>query len=332
MSAYQPDFAQICGRQENFEEYGRFQQHLGLLEDTMRVGAYHAAIKASAGQGRRVAVDVGGGSGVLTLCALKNGYEKVYYIEPSRKIAHYAAHCFESNGVRDKVVIINKGLEDVDLDQIVEPIDLIVTETISTLFVGFGCWPQFNALRDKMSKVGTIVPFAGKVHGFLASRDMAARNDNNHGLKLLRDNGIVVDIYKRAFRSGGNVYDKHPLNFFMASKRPETFELVELNARALEYCQAKPAPVTVKDGGVKTGLLTYWELSLSEFNPALTLDSRDPLLTSWSPYYIPFSAPIAFEPGEQARIDVRTALCDAPYPYAFQIFNGEKPVSEMLYW
>ena len=44
----------------------------------MRVDAYHAAIKAAAGNDRRVAVDVGGGSGVLTLCALKNGYEKVY--------------------------------------------------------------------------------------------------------------------------------------------------------------------------------------------------------------------------------------------------------------
>ena len=71
MTTYHPDFNQICGKNENFEEYGRFQQHLGLLEDTMRVGVYHAAIKASATDGRRVAVDVGGGSGVLTMCALK---------------------------------------------------------------------------------------------------------------------------------------------------------------------------------------------------------------------------------------------------------------------
>lgn len=332
MEKYQPNFAQICGHQENFEEYGRFQQHLGLLEDTMRVGTYHAAIKASAGNGRRVAVDVGGGSGVLTLCALKNGYEKVYYIEPSRKIAHYAAHSFERNGVLGKVVILNSGLEDIDLAVIKEPIDLIVTETISTLFVGFGCWPKFNALREMLSPVGTVVPFVGQVHGFLAAKDMATRNDGNHGLKLLRDAGIDVDIYKRAFRSGGNVYEKGPLNFHIVSKNPKTVSLVEIDAKAKDYCRETPSTVRVADTGMKTGLLTYWTLGLSEFNSTLILDSRDPLLTSWSPFYIPFSAPLKFGAGETACIGIRTVLCDAPYPYAFQLFNGETPITEMLYW
>ena len=332
MSKYQPNFAEICGRQENTEEYGRFQQHLGLLEDTMRVGTYHAAIKASAGNGRRVAVDVGGGSGVLTLCALKNGYEKVYYIEPSRKIAHYAAHNFERNDVLDKVVILNSALEDIDLATIKEPIDLIVTETISTLFVGFGCWPKFDALREMLSPIGTIVPFAGQVYGFLAAKDMAMRNDGNHGLKLLRDAGIDVDIYKRSFRSGGNVFDKGPVNFHIASKQPQTLSLVEINAEAKEFCRETPADLTIAESGTKTGLLTYWKLRLSEFNPAIVLDSRDPLLTSWSPYYIPFSCPLKFDAGDKARISVRTLLCDAPYPYAFQLFNGDDAISEVLYW
>jgi hypothetical protein len=332
MTTYNPDFNQICGKNENFEEYGRFQQHLGLLEDTMRVGVYHAAIKASATDGRRVAVDVGGGSGVLTLCALKYGYEKVYYIEPSRKIAHYAAHIFEKNGVRDRVVILNKGLEDIDLSDIKEPIDLIVTETISTLFVGFGCWPKFNALREMMSPIGTVIPHAGKVHGLLAHKDMASRNDNNHGLKLLRDAGIEMDLYKRAFRSGGNVYEKGPLNYFLLSKKPQTFELVEIDAGARDFCRTLATEVTVADGGIKTGLLTWWELSLSEFNPSLILDSRDPMLTSWYPYYIPFSQATRFETGEVTRITVQTLACDAPYPFAFQIMRNGNPVSEVLYW
>ena len=332
MNVYQPNFTEICGRNENFEEYGRFQQHLGLLEDTMRVGAYNAAIKASACDGRKVAVDVGGGSGVLTLCALFAGYEKVYYIEPSLKIAHYAAHAFECNGMRDKVVILNKGLEDIDLKDIKEPIDLIVTETISTLFVGFACWPQFNALREMMSPIGTIVPFSGQVSGFLASRDFATRNENNHGLKLLRDNGIDMDIYKRTFRSGGNVYDKGPLNYHLLSKKPKIFQLVTLNSKANDFCHTTKEENVIEETASYTGLLTYWELYLSEFNSNIILDSRNPLLTSWSPYYIPFSSPLSLTKKDRISLVVDTVLCDSPYPYAFQILNGENPLSEVLYW
>ena len=38
-------------------------------------------------------------------------------------IAHYAAHNFERNGVLDKVVILNSGLEDIDLTAIKVPFD-----------------------------------------------------------------------------------------------------------------------------------------------------------------------------------------------------------------
>jgi len=46
----QPGFPQRCGRHETFEEHARFRPRLVLLQDTMRVGACHAAIKASARQ------------------------------------------------------------------------------------------------------------------------------------------------------------------------------------------------------------------------------------------------------------------------------------------
>ena len=183
-----------------------------------------------------------------------------------------------------------------------------------------------------LSPVGTIIPFTGQVHGFLAAKDMATRNEGNHGLKLLRDVGVDVDIYKRAFRSGGNVFDKGPVNFHIVSKNPQTFDLVEIDAKAAEFCRETPTSVALTEGGTMTGLLTYWKLGLSEFNPEIVLDSRDPRLTSWSPYYIPFSAPLKFEAGSQASIGVRTILCDAPYPYAFQLFDGENAISEVLYW
>lgn len=329
---YQPDFASLCGRSSNIEEYGRFQQHLVLLQDTLRVGAYHQAIKASARPGRRVAVDVGGGSGVLSLCALKCGYEKVYYIEPSRKMAHYAAHNFARNGFADRAVILNSTLEAVDLAQIAEPIDLIVTETISSLFLGFGCWPAFNALRERLAPGGTVVPFAGNVFGCPWERDMASRHDQNHGLKYLRDIGLDIDLYQRTFWSGGNVFDKTPVNYALAAGRVDMRPMVTLDARAADYCRPLAARFEMRESGRRSGLLSYWTLQLSEFNPAVMLDSRDPRLSAWYPYYIPFSEPLAVQQGDVLELRVQMHTIDSPYPCAFQVCNFDRPVSEMLYW
>jgi hypothetical protein len=332
MTAYAPNFVEICGTSDNIEEYGRFQQHLGLIEDTTRVSAYFHAIKASADPRRKVAVDVGGGSGVLTLCALRNGYEKVYYVEPSRKIADYAAYNFTRNGVRDKVVIVNSVLEAVPLDTFAEPIDLIVHETISSLIVGFGCWPAFNALRKKMSPHGTIIPFAGKVFGFLGNHTWATRNESNDGVAFLANKDVKMDLYRHAFRSGGNVFDKANFNYHLVSKQPSCFDLVELSANATEYCVLKAVPVRIVSGATVSGLTTYWDIGLSEFDKSIRMDNRNPMLTSWFPYHIQFNEPCRFEAGVARTLAIHLAQIDAPYPFAFQVRVDDVGVTDMLYW
>lgn len=318
---YNPNFNEICGSSDNIEEYGRFQQHLGLLEDTVRVGSYYNAILASADNSRKVAVDIGGGTGVLTLMAIRCGYEKVYYIEPSKKIADYARYNFIKNGT----------LESIDLSAIKEPIDLIVTETISTLFLGFGCWDKFNELRNKLSEIGTTIPYKGVVKGLMCDRDFSIRNDKNHGLKLLENIGVDIDLYKRTFRSGGNVYEKGQANFHLLKNTENTIDLVKIDSTSKDYCFPVKANLISPRNVKISGLLTYWEIQLSEFSPAV-FDSRDPLLTSWMPYFIPFNEITYFEEGENLSISVNVLQCDSPYPYAFQVLNHEKALTNTLYW
>lgn len=72
-TSFEPDFrALLATRAPTIEEYGRFQQHLILLEDRRRVSAFADAIEKCAPCG--VVVDVGAGTGILALIALKRGW------------------------------------------------------------------------------------------------------------------------------------------------------------------------------------------------------------------------------------------------------------------
>jgi len=93
-----PDFSFLRRSNEaTREEYGRFQQHLILLDDHTRMAFFYRALRSIAPSG--VVVDVGAGTGILALMALKLGFEYAILIEPSRKISTYARHLMEVNDV-----------------------------------------------------------------------------------------------------------------------------------------------------------------------------------------------------------------------------------------
>ena len=66
MSDFIEDFSSL--RTQNYEEYGRFQQHLVLIEDRERIEKYHYAIKSKAPG--NVILDIGSGTGILSMMGL----------------------------------------------------------------------------------------------------------------------------------------------------------------------------------------------------------------------------------------------------------------------
>ena len=332
-SAFAPDFSPLRSTvHDTYEEYGRFQQHLVLLEDTVRLGHYHHAIAQARPGG--VVVDVGAGTGILSLMALRAGFEQAYLIEPSRKIATYARYMLERNKVGGRFHIIQKPLERVTTADLPPQIDLIVTETISSVITGFGSWDTISILTARLSPTGTMIPSSGRLFGFLAERDYATRSNRNGGLRFLKKHNIEVDLFFRAFRSGGNVFDKNRVNYELASGMHQVFEVLTFDYKRQPCFDLSSTTVAADTDKTYLGLTVYWELALGEGTPAINFTSRDPNLTAWYPYYIPFSQPIVLKAGQPIRPTIRPLPIDAPYVYAFQIVDGlsEQPLSHVLYW
>jgi len=194
LSEFTPDFRTNSPQEPSLEEYGRFQQHLGVLEDAGRIGRFRSAIDTiPAGD---VVIDVGAGTGVLGLLSLVRGFRHAILIEPSRKMGAYARHLAELNGFSDRVTVISARLEEVDFSLLPASIDMVVSETLSSLIFGFGSWDFMPALIDRLRDSRNVVPSRGRLLVAPVSRRMATRGPDSDGLQILKNSGLKIDLFE----------------------------------------------------------------------------------------------------------------------------------------
>lgn len=108
-----------------FNSYAHFGIHEEMLKDDVRTRSYMRAIVDNRHlfDGKTV-MDVGCGTGVLSIFAAKAGARKVYAVECS-KIVDQARMIIEANGFSDVIEVKETKVEDMELP---EKVDIIISE------------------------------------------------------------------------------------------------------------------------------------------------------------------------------------------------------------
>jgi len=109
------------------EQFSNPSMHEKMLLDTVRCESYRAAIAKVVRPGD-VVLDLGAGTGLLSLFCVAAGAKHVYAVEMSR-IADVAERLITANSARDKITILRGNSRNVRLP---EPADVLVTETLSS--------------------------------------------------------------------------------------------------------------------------------------------------------------------------------------------------------
>ncbi len=105
--------------------FGGARDHIAMLSDEPRTRAYVEAIRATVKPGD-VVVDVGSGTGVLSVAAAQAGAERVYAIERTGMTA-VAQKLFAENGVAERIVIVQGTSTSVSVP---ERADVMVSELV----------------------------------------------------------------------------------------------------------------------------------------------------------------------------------------------------------
>ena len=126
--------------------------HEEMIADSVRTEAFRQAILAMVSG--RVVVDVGAGTGILSIFAVEAGAKHVYAIEASN-IVKTCKDSIRSRGFHHQVEIMHARAEDVTWLQL--RADVIVSEWIGYFLLFERMLPSVLAIRDRHLKEGGVM-------------------------------------------------------------------------------------------------------------------------------------------------------------------------------
>jgi tRNA/tmRNA/rRNA uracil-C5-methylase (TrmA/RlmC/RlmD family) len=157
------DFTHKEGADYYFESYSNFYIHEEMLKDKVRTESYKNAIEGNPDAFKdKVVLDIGCGTGVLSIFAARAGAKHVYGID-NADIVHYAREIVKVNGFQDKITIIQGKMEEIELP--VEKVDIIVSEWMGYFLLYESMLDTVLYARDKwLVKDGLILPDRCTMH------------------------------------------------------------------------------------------------------------------------------------------------------------------------
>jgi protein arginine N-methyltransferase 3 len=157
-----------------FSLYSHFGIHHEMLQDKVRTETYQTAICSNPElfSGKTV-LDVGCGTGILSMFASRAGADKVLGVDQS-SIIYQAMDIVRENKLEDKIHLLKGRIEDLQLP--VDKVDVIVSEWMGYFLLFEGMLDSVLYARDKhLAPGGAVLPNKCSLH-------MVAINDSEkHG-------------------------------------------------------------------------------------------------------------------------------------------------------
>ena len=281
--------------------YAEFEVHRTMIRDRVRTEAFRRAIDAVVRPGD-VVLDVGAGSGILSVFAARAGAARVYAVEQT-SIAVLAQELATANGVEEIVHVIQGDILDIEPP---ERVDVVVSEWLGGFGIDEGMLVPVIAARDRWLKPGgvmipnSVTAWAALVHDRYLGDMVDFLRDNPYGLRLddLVEKTVNEILYSGTFR-----------HLAAGDRRSEPSELWTTDTELITLERAR-APheadtaLPVRDHGTANALALWFSAELAP-GISLSVGPGDPP-THWGMTTAPLSSPVELTPGMVVRARVRT--------------------------
>jgi len=272
--------------------------HQLMLNDKLRMHAYEKAIKETVKPGD-VVVDLGTGTGILSLWALEAGASCVYGIDLNPDILALAVNMMIKHKFSDRFIAINKISYDVILP---ERADVLMSEIIGNIADNEDFQPILSDGIRRFLKPGGkclprdtcayIVPItATKAHSAIKKREVKTLNPNYQLDKLMRGKNISNPF---------NLYYDTLIEKPAQLSKPQRIQYYHDDwSQQPVYCKVRS--FVIERDAEFTGFQCYFIADLSD-TVSLDISGDDQDLhscsDSWKHAYLPIEHPITVRKGD----------------------------------
>ncbi|XP_017084333.2 LOW QUALITY PROTEIN: protein arginine N-methyltransferase 1 [Drosophila eugracilis] len=306
---------------EYFFSYSRLETHMGMLKDSVRNQAYYNAILQNAGLFKdKIVLDVGCGTGILSLFAAEAGARKVIAVECT-DIADLAKEILRDNEKDDVVKVVKGLIEEVELPEGIRHVDVIVSEWMGHALYMEGMLNSVLFARDKwLRRGGQILPSVGKLWMIGAHDPHRLAN-----LNFWRNfEGIDMSCVRK-------VFSQEPLVDCVPIQQLVTDECL-IHSTHLGFARNQPVVfrsnflLNVKRTGIINMLVLYFDVDFpaEKSEKAITLStSPHSPWTHWEQTLLHLDEPLYVKANDQ----VRGILAMMPYEQDKRCMNFDLKIS-----
>ncbi|KAJ3428533.1 arginine methyltransferase 1-related [Anaeramoeba flamelloides] len=283
---------ELTSKDYYFDSYSHYGIHEEMLKDEVRTGSYYRAIINNKHLFKdKIVMDVGCGTGILSMFAAKAGAKKVIAIDFSNIIDH-TNEIIKENGYADVIKVIHKKVEDIgELPEGIEKVDVIISEWMGYCLLYESMLNTVIYARDKwLTEEGIILPdkaslFIGGIEDSNYNNEKLEYWENVWGFKMTSIKKAVniepvIDI----------IEEKHVVTNYHELKQIDiktvTLEELELKAPFLLQCDRNEyingfvtfftytfskchVPITISTGPEST--YTHWKQCIFFIKEPLTV-------------------------------------------------------------
>lgn len=164
MSSSATDKASLAfSEQHYFSSYDHFGIHEEMLKDQVRTLSYRSAIMKNKHLFKdKIVLDVGCGTGILSMFAVRAGAKHVVAVDMSNIIG-MAKQIVELNGLSDRITLLQGKLEDVEMP--FPKVDIIISEWMGYFLLYESMLDTVLVARDRyLVEGGLIFPDKATIH------------------------------------------------------------------------------------------------------------------------------------------------------------------------
>ncbi len=289
-----------------------FDFHHSMLADELRTSSFLAAIKASVRPGD-VVVDIGTGTGVLSVFAAKAGASRVYAIE-QEPIIGVAREIASRNGLSDIITFIQGSSLEIDLP---EKADVLITETIGNMALDEGIITWIVDGRERFLKPrGIAIPLDIDVIASLVCVPTDYENIERWSRPLL---GLDFAPLGHVARNNIHWADLSRAQF---ATRPVTVFSTDFPTGATPMSTVTTVEA-IKDVNVH-GIGVWFRSSLTA-DIHITNEAPNGV-PSWEHGFLPLDQPMAVQRGQQLEMEIGSSVDGANWAWRV----GSEPMHSTL--